>query len=153
VSDRGEWQAGFVWCLDPANSAELMARLRRHGRGGDFEVAWVGEGWRSLVEECHERLVAAFPEYELLAIKQKYGVLSYQAFPGRWVEGQRRWSADEAVEMDAITEEFRARSESVCEWCGVVARLRDRRTVELTLCDACDRRFPDPPYQVHRVPR
>jgi hypothetical protein len=89
---------GFVWCLDPANSAELMARLRRHGRGGEFEVAWAGEGWRSLVGERHERLLAAFPEHELLAIKQKHGVLSYQAFPRRWVEGERPWSADEAAD-------------------------------------------------------
>jgi hypothetical protein len=140
-----------VWCLDPANSAEVVARLRRHSRAGDFEVAWVGEGWRSLVEECHERLVAVFPEYELLAIKQKYGVLSYQAFPRPWVDGERCWSADEGAAVDAITDEFSVRSEAVCEWCGAVARLRDWRTVELTLCDGCDQRFPDPPHEVHRV--
>jgi hypothetical protein len=114
-------------------------------------VAWVGEGWRLLVAECHERLVAAYPEYELLAIKQKHGALSYQAFPSRGVEGERPWSADEAAELDAITEVFSIRSEAVCEWCGAVARLRDWRTVELTLCDACDQRFPDPPYEVHSV--
>lgn len=142
-----------MWCLDQVNSPELIARLRRHGRGGDFEVAWVGEGWRILVAECHERLVAAFPGYELHAVKQKYGALSYQAFARRWVEGERSWSVDEAAEVDAITEEFGVRSEAVCEWCGTVARLRDWRKVELTLCDACDRRFPDPPYEVHRVPR
>jgi hypothetical protein len=130
-----------------------MARLRRRGPRGDFEVAWVGEGWRSLVAECHERLSTAFPDYELLAIKQKYGVLSYQAFPCRRVEGEQPWPADEATEMDAIIAEFSTRSEAVCEWCGAAARLRDWRTVELTLCDACDQRFPDPPYEVHSAPR
>jgi hypothetical protein len=127
--------------------------LRRHGRGGDFEVAWVGEGWRSLVEECHARLSGAFPDYELLAIKQKHGVLSYQAFPRPWVDGERSWSADEAAESGTIIDEFVVRSETVCEWCGAVARLRDWRTVELTLCDRCDQRFPDPPYGVQSVPR
>jgi hypothetical protein len=142
-----------VWCLDPANSPELIANLRRHGRGGESEVAWVGEGWRSLVAECHERLVAAFRDYELLAIKQKHGLLSFQAFPRCWVDGERSWSADEAAEVNAIIEEFSVRSETVCEWCGEVARLRDWRRVELTLCDVCDQRFPDPPYEVDRVPK
>jgi hypothetical protein len=97
--------------------------------------------------------MAAFPEYELLAIKQKHGVLAYQAFPRRWVEGQRTWSADETAELEAIIEDFNVRSAVVCDWCSPVARLRDWRAVQLTLCDACDQRFPDPPYEVHRVPR
>lgn len=153
ASEGGEWaawQSWFVWCLDPVNSRELIARLRRHGRGDEFEVAWVGGGWRTLVAECHDRLVAAFPDYELLGIKQKYGVLSYQAFPRRWVDGERSWSTDEAAALDAITDEFGVRSETACEWCGALARLRDWRKTELTLCDTCDQRFPDPPYLVHR---
>jgi hypothetical protein len=32
---------------------------------------------------------------------------------------------------------------------GSAGRLREWRTRELTLCDACDRRFPDPPYPVY----
>lgn len=135
-----------MWCLDSANSDDLINRLRPHGRDGEFEVAWVGEGWRSLVAECHERLSAAFPEYELLAIKQKYGVLAYQAFPRKWVQGERQWSDEEAAELHAITDEFRVRSETVCEWCGAAARHRPSRTIELTLCDDCDGRFPDPPW-------
>jgi hypothetical protein len=58
------WHSGRVWALDPVNSCDLIGRLRRHGRDRNFEVAWVGEGWRPLVEECHERLEAAFPDYE-----------------------------------------------------------------------------------------
>ena len=116
------WQPWPVWCLDPANSGELIKRLRPHGRDGGFYVAWVGEGWRSLVEACHERLQAAFPEYELVTIKQKYGELVYQAFPRRWVEGQTQWSPEEATELNAITDEFRTRSETGCEWCGAAAR-------------------------------
>jgi hypothetical protein len=135
-----------VWCLDPVNSAELIAQLRPHVRRYEFDVAWVGEGWRSLVEECHQRLVAVFPDYELLNIKQKWGVLAYQAFPRAWVEGETAWTQEEHTELEAITGEFRVRSESVCEWCGADARLRAWRTVEWTLCDSCDGRFSDPPY-------
>ena len=141
-----------MWALDPANSPVLIEQLRPHGRNDEFEVASVGEGWRSLVQECHERLVSRFPEYELLAIKQKYGALEYQAFPRPWRAGQRSWSPSEASTVDAITDEYRAKSESVCEWCGGPAVLRDWRTLELTLCDDCDRKFPDPPYEL-RGPR
>jgi hypothetical protein len=140
---------GRVWALDPANSRDLIDRLRPHGRDRNFEVAWVGEGWRPLVEECHERLQDAFPDYELLAIKQKFGVLEYQAFPRRWAEGQRQWTTQEHADLEAITSEIRDRSETTCEWCGTAGQLRASRKLKLTLCDACDQRFPDPPYPVH----
>ena len=140
------WHPCSVWCLDPVNCGELIAELRPHARSSvGFEVVWVGEGWRPLVQDCHRRLVVAFPEYELLAIKQKWGALAYQAFPRPGVKGERRWSPDEARELGRITGEFWKRSETVCEWCGAAARLRDWRSLELTLCDACDARFPDPP--------
>jgi hypothetical protein len=133
-----------VWALDPVNSGDLIHRLRPHGRDRDFEVAWVGEGWRPLVEECHERLKAAYPDYELLAIKQKWGVLVYQAFPGRWAEGRKQWTAQEYADLGAIVDEFQERSEGICEWCGAAGQLREWRNLELTLCDACDQRFPRP---------
>ena len=87
------WQPLPMWCLDTVNSGELIGKLRPHSRRGEFDAAWVGEGWRPLVEACHEQLQAAFPEYELLAIKQKYGQLAFQAFPRTWVEGQTQWSS------------------------------------------------------------
>jgi hypothetical protein len=59
------WHSWRVWALNPANSRDLIDRLRPHGRDRNAEV---GEGWRPLVMECHERLAAAFPDYELLAI-------------------------------------------------------------------------------------
>jgi hypothetical protein len=46
----------------------------------------------------------------------------------------------------AIVYVYQDRAETICEWCGVLARLRDWRSVLLTLCDECDARFPDPPY-------
>jgi hypothetical protein len=62
--------------------------------------------------------------------------------------GPRRetWSPAEAAELQTITDAFRVRSATVCEWCGAVARVREWRTIELTLCDDCDDRFPDPPW-------
>lgn len=140
-----------MWCLDPVNSPDLIARLRPFGRDRDFEVAWVGEGWRSLVDECHTRIVAVLPDYELVNIKESWGVLIYQACPLRVVDGERLWSADEHRVLGTITSDIQTRSEKVCEWCGAAGRLREWRKLELTLCDACDHRFPDPPYPVHTL--
>jgi hypothetical protein len=137
-----------MWVLDPANSPDLVAALKERSRGKDYEVVWVGEGWRGLVDECHKALVADFPEYELLAVKQKFGVLAYQAFPRPWVEGERGWTQDEAASVNTITEMAQSKSQSVCEWCGAEGWLRDNRSVWLTLCNACEDRFPDPPYVV-----
>jgi hypothetical protein len=140
-----------VWELDPVNSRDLIDRLRPHARRFTLETAQVGEGWRPLVEECHERLLAAFPDYELLAVKQKYGALEFQAFPRRWAPGHEQWTAQETADLEAITSEIRDRSEHVCEWCGAPGNPRESRKLELTLCDPCNERFPDPPYPVHSL--
>lgn len=134
-----------MWRLDRSNSGDLIDRLRPHARHPDWDTAEVGEGWRQLVEECHERLSAALPNYELLAIKQKEGILAYQAFPRPWDKGEDRWSEQEWHDLGVITSDIQERSESMCEWCGSPGRLREWRSWLLTLCDACDSRFPDPP--------
>jgi len=142
-------EGSWVWCLDPVNSPELIGRLRGHGRDRQFEVAWVGEGWRDLVATCHARLETVFPDYELLSVKQKFGVLAYQALPHRWVAGETRWSTQEYDDVQEITEEFRVQSETTCEWCSAPGRLREWRALLLTLCDPCDGRFADPPSETH----
>jgi hypothetical protein len=75
-----------VWALDPVNSPDLLAALRPHGHRADFEVVFVGAGWRDLVLECHRRIEAVFPDYELLAVKEKFGQLEFQAFPRPWIK-------------------------------------------------------------------
>ena len=81
----------------------------------------------------------------LLDIKQKEGLLAYQAFPRPWVRGERRWTTEETTTLDVITDTFRELSETVCEWCGGAGRWRSSRKLVLTLCDECDARFSDPP--------
>lgn len=134
-----------MWVLDPVNSPELIRQLRAHVRGDRFEVAWVGEGWRVLVQECHQRLEHEFPDYELLAVKQKEGVLAFQAFPRPSKQGEPQWTSDEFRRLGAITSQAQKSSESVCEWCGSPGNLREERSYIVTLCDDCDKRFSDPP--------
>jgi hypothetical protein len=133
-----------MWQLTDDDDAELLAALRRHARVGDELVVWTGPGWRSLVRQGHDDLVTAFPDYELLAVKQKYGELAFQAGPRPWAD-RGSWPADDLDRVHAITRALGQASARVCEWCGAPGELRPTRRLELTLCDACDRRFDDPP--------
>lgn len=122
----------LVWVLDPTNSSELLDRLRPHSGYPDFEVVWCGEGWTELVGACHDELAASFPDYRFYAIKEKWGVLAFQARPRA---GEA--AAEEVDRLNEITEKYRAASEVVCEWCGRCGSLRTGARVERTLCDAC----------------
>lgn len=135
-----------MWVLDPGNSRELLDRLRPHSLVSDLEVVWCGEGWRALVSDCHNELVAAFPDYRFGAIKQKWGVLAYYARPNSGAA-----TAEEQSQVDAITDRYSRASEAVCEWCGKPGSLREavpmrRRAEDLTLCDQCRADLDTSPY-------
>jgi hypothetical protein len=83
------------------------------------------------VRECHEAVVAEFPDYELLAVKQKYAELSFQAFPRPGA-----WTSEENRRLNAIVDVFSERSTSVCERCGRQGEVRWIDGYELILCDA-----------------
>ena len=126
--------------LDPANSPLLMEELRPHWQQPAADVVFAGEGWRPIIEKCHLAIKREFPNYELLNIKQREGVLAYQAFPqpdGADPKRQRR--------LAEVIEPFLVMSETTCEYCGARGALREERTYLLTLCDRCDDRLLDPP--------
>jgi hypothetical protein len=120
----------------PDAPATELEPLRKHFRDPSYEFD-VGPGWWSLVLRCHEAVVAEFPEYELLAVKQKWAGLAFQAFPRAWKRGGN-WTPEEEDRLDALVDEFRVASECVCERCGNAGTLRETRSIELTLCDACE---------------
>ncbi len=142
---RNRGHTNRMWTLDPGNSPLLMAALSPHWRSGGADVAWLGEGWRPLVERCHMEIVEQFPDYELLAIKQKWGALEIQAFPRPWSADTAKFSAEEVRTLENIIDKYFALSLWICELCGSRARLREDREVEVTLCDECDERFSDAP--------
>ena len=60
--------------------------------------------------------IGALRNYESLAIKQKEGILAYQAFPRPWDKGEDRWSEQEWHDLGVITSDIQERSESM--WNG-----------------------------------
>jgi hypothetical protein len=58
---------------------------------------------------CHQAVVAEIPEYELLAVKQKWGALAFQAFPWLW-KSDGDWTDAEHARLHAVTDAFADRS-------------------------------------------
>jgi hypothetical protein len=120
---------------NPNAPDDLVGTLRTHARSKDLEVR-VGDGWLPLVRACHEAVAAEFPNYELLAVKQKYGELAFQARPLA-ARGPESWTDDERQRLHDIVEHFREASASVCEECGRLGDMRYIDGYELVLCDEC----------------
>ncbi|MPY38371.1 hypothetical protein FNH09_46385 [Streptomyces adustus] len=119
----------------------MLKPVRQHLRDPSYDFD-VGPGWRQLVLECHRAVVAEFPEYELLAVKQKWGSLSFQAFPRLWEPGGN-WTDAEYSRLHAVTDAFADRSQGICERCGADGSLRESRRILLVLCDRCETLVPE----------
>lgn len=122
-------------------SGDVLKPIRQHLRDPSYDVD-VGPGWRQLLLECHQAVVAEFPEYELLAVKQKWGALAFQAFPRPWKPGGN-WTDAQYARLHAVTDAFVDRSESICERCGADGSLRESRRAHLVLCDRCETLVPE----------
>jgi hypothetical protein len=114
--------------------------LRRHFRNPPEDL-FLGPGWWDLVLRCHDSVVSEFPEYELLAVKQKWAQLAFQAFPRPWKPGGD-WTRDESRRLDDLIGPFVEVSRRTCERCGDPGLLRETRFIELTLCDGCEAAVP-----------
>jgi len=136
MRERGPQTAGTS-----STSGDALEPLRSHVRDPSYEFD-VGPGWRQLVHECHQAGVAEFPHYELLAAKQKWGSLSFQAFPRPWKPGGN-WTNAESARLNEITAAFAGRSKRICERCGAAASQRESRELVLVLCDGCETVVPE----------
>jgi hypothetical protein len=71
-----------------------------------------GEGWRSLIEACHQELLAIDPTYEPTQIKEKFGSLRYY-FQSNYGRDDQR-----ILRMFAVINRYELESMRVCEVCG-----------------------------------
>ena len=100
--------------------------------------SFAGPGWRPILEQLHDRLLAVDPNYRLHQVKEKLGILriyaAEEAYAARPVVGAQI----EAAIAQAVSE-----SAATCERCGRPGRLRSDlewrrlRHYLLTLCDRC----------------
>lgn len=99
--------------------------------------SFAGQGWRSILERLHDRLLAIDPDYRLHQVKEKMGILRIYAAHEDYAEPEILAQIEAAI-ADAVRE-----SAVTCERCGQPGRLPERlewrrlRRYLLTLCDRC----------------
>jgi len=93
----------------------------------------VAPGWYSLIIDTDERLAAIDPNYAVLQIKEKFGVLRYYCQPSGEVPTPAVCDA-----LDAITQAAERTSATICEWCGGPGTLVDVNGWLKTLCKKCE---------------
>ena len=98
--------------------------LIEEGKSDHFPV---GEGWKQLVLDLNDKLLARSPDYEIAQIKEKYGGLRFYA------SGFSNSCHDDAYRLIAKAEND---SYDICEKCGKPGELRTVGWFK-TLCDEC----------------
>lgn len=93
---------------------------------GDLVVG-VGPGWRALVRQLHDDLLAIDPDYRLYSVSEDLGGLVVTA---RFALPAQRRAA-------RLIQAARAKALATCEVCGQPGRLRAERPHMKTLCDDC----------------
>jgi len=82
----------------------------------------VGKGWASLVNELYDKKPK---KIKVVQLKEKFASLRCYT----------DWSDDE---FDKVIEDVERRSETICEQCGSVGKVRDIGHWLVTLCDDCE---------------
>lgn len=124
----GGWVSRLIEAGQPAPDSQLDQVSAESAR-----LQLPGPGWSPILEEMHRALAEIDPDYALLQVKEKFGVLRIHA----------AFSPETTERCHAVIRSAEARTSSVCECCGASGRLRDQRRRKLTLCDECDAREPE----------
>jgi hypothetical protein len=93
----------------------------------DDLVGGVGPGWRALVLQLHDDLLAVDPGYRLYSAAEELGGLVVVA----------RFAPPAQTHAARLIQAARAEALNTCEVCGQPGRLRRERGRMKTLCDDC----------------
>ena len=97
----------------------------------DSWASLVGDGWKNLILETHEKLVHLDPDYTILQIKEKFGTLRYYFL---FSNGLDQITVRIMNDVVALAED---RSGFICEQCGRRAKLRCKNLWYFTACFEC----------------
>jgi hypothetical protein len=109
-------------------SPEFEARIKNKFPSMFGSMIWptfdCGDGWQNLLESLCNDLYRICPDVEVLQVKEKFGTLRFYV-QNCTDEGYGRISGAETL------------SETTCEECGALGRLRSRRGWLFTRCNEC----------------
>jgi rubrerythrin len=88
-----------------------------------------GEGWRKLVEACHQELLEIDPGYKPTQIKEKFGHLRY------YFDTTLKFEDPNFHHMHRIANRYELKSMWTCEVCGEKGETIARNGWHKTLCE------------------
>ena len=112
---------------DAGEFAASLGQILRRIRPGSEPRLGVGPGWYPIIATLNEKLTAIDPEYSVLGVEERYGLLAYDVeSPG----GQD-------LAMQSLIDGAEATSAAVCELCGRPGQLMSRNGWLKTVCPEC----------------
>lgn len=115
-----------LWGVMIMNREQLEYALR-----GNIAIQFrieVGDGWIPLVFELHQQLKSLDPTYEIIQVKEKFGILRVYF---------RAIDSSKYTEMEKITSVYEAHSGIICEFCGGFGKSCNLGGWMKTYCDQC----------------
>lgn len=111
------------WSALSSLMATTWSEIERRARIG----ADVGDGWKPIALEAHERIEALHPGYVILQVKEKFGGLRFCT------------EFDQEKEVSEIIAAAERRALDTCEMCGATEGVTTEGSWVKTLCRSCRR--------------
>ena len=95
----------------------------------EFRLIDCGYGWKDLILRCHQDLVSIDPDYKVVQIKQKFGMLRYYFTPSVQEDSKRMEERSFSHERESVR---------ICEVCGspgLLQKKKDGSSYFRTLCE------------------
>lgn len=106
-----------------------------NGNSAFLEGGHVGAGWEPIVKDLHERLVELDPNYSIIQVKEKFGLLRFY-----FSASDEVFLADDQAVINAMynaVQEAEDLSATTCEFCGAAGTMDQAHFWIKTLCEDC----------------
>lgn len=94
-----------------------------------YRVIDCGYGWGDIIRRCHAELLAMDPEYVIVQIKEKFGMLRYYFTPSKH---------EYFAPMEEVSFRYEKESVHICEVCGKDGALRRNKGIGAHARTVCE---------------
>jgi hypothetical protein len=106
-----------------------VAEHEKHCQDIKYHAKHVGDGWKPIVTELHNKLIKLVPEYKILQVKEKFGQLRY-------------YTSGLSDMCDDIVSVAYRMCDLTCEKCGSMTHVKRGTSIikprwMKTYCDIC----------------
>lgn len=104
-----------------------------------FELEHTCAGWKQLLYDCHQELIAIDAGYEFGYATEKFGLLSLLVLPGVGFTGEPHYETQYEA-LRAICKKFERYALGVCQYCGAPGEHRSWDGWYAVQCASCARK-------------